>query len=159
VPCYSKLVDNAWQPLAFFSKKLNSAQQKYNAYDQELLAVYEAVKNFRHILEARHFAVFTDHKPITFAFQQKRGKCSPRQFNHLDYIAQFTTDVRHIPGQDNVVADNLSCVESITAPPSHDALATSQESDNELRAQARLYGSRSNKFPAPQSPSTATCLP
>jgi hypothetical protein len=27
-------VKNAWQPLAFFSKKLNPAQQKYSAYDQ-----------------------------------------------------------------------------------------------------------------------------
>jgi hypothetical protein len=56
------------------------------------------------------------------------------QLNHLDYIAQFTTDVRHISGQDNVVADARSCVESITAPPSHKALAASQESDDELLA-------------------------
>jgi hypothetical protein len=70
--------DNAWQPLAFFSKKLNSAQQKYSAYNRELLAVYEAVKHFRHMLKVRHFAIFTDHKPITFAFMQKRDKCSPR---------------------------------------------------------------------------------
>jgi cleavage and polyadenylation specificity factor subunit 1 len=54
------------------------------------------VKHFHHMLEARHFTVFTDHKPITFAFQQKRDRCSPRQFNHLDFIAQFTTDIRHI---------------------------------------------------------------
>jgi cleavage and polyadenylation specificity factor subunit 1 len=84
-------VGNAWQPLAFFSKKLNPAQQKYSAYDWELLAVYEAVKHFRHMLEARHFIIFTDHKPITYAFQQKWDKCSPRQFDHLDFIAQFTT--------------------------------------------------------------------
>jgi hypothetical protein len=45
------------------------------------------------ILEARHFIIFTNHKPITYAFQQKRGKCSPRQFNHLDFVAQFTTDI------------------------------------------------------------------
>jgi hypothetical protein len=126
-------VDNAWQPLVFFSKKLNSAQQKYSAYDRELLAVYEAVKHFRHMLEARHFIIFTGHKPITYAFQQKRVKCSPRQFNHLDFIAQFTTDIRHISGQDNVVADALSRVESVTAPPSHDALAASQDGDNKLR--------------------------
>jgi hypothetical protein len=44
------------------------------------------------MLEERHF-IFTDHKPITYAFQQKRDKCSPRQFNHLDFIAQFTTDI------------------------------------------------------------------
>jgi hypothetical protein len=40
-------VNDAWQPIAF-SKKLNPAQQKYSAYDRELLAIYEAVKHFRH---------------------------------------------------------------------------------------------------------------
>jgi hypothetical protein len=29
---------------AFFSKKLNPAQQKYSAHDRQLLAIYEAVK-------------------------------------------------------------------------------------------------------------------
>jgi hypothetical protein len=77
------------------------------------------------MLEARHFIIFTDNKSITYAFQQKRDKCLSRQFNHLDFIAQFNTDVRHISGQDNVVADALSQVESVTAPPSHDALASS----------------------------------
>jgi hypothetical protein len=45
--------NNTWRPLAFFSKKLNSAQQKYSAYDRELLAIYEAVRYFRYTLEAR----------------------------------------------------------------------------------------------------------
>jgi hypothetical protein len=54
-------VQNAWQPLAFFSKNLNPTQKKYSAYDRELLAV----KHFRHILEALHFSIFRDHKPIT----------------------------------------------------------------------------------------------
>jgi hypothetical protein len=60
---------NAWQPLAFFSKKLNPAQQKYSAKDRELLAIHEAVKHFRHMLEARHFIIFIDHKPSS----SKRG--------------------------------------------------------------------------------------
>jgi hypothetical protein len=89
-------VKNAWQPLAFFSKKLNPARQKYSAYNRKLLAIYEAAKHFRHMLEARHFIIFTDHKPITYAFQQKRDKCSVRQFNHLYSIAQFTNDILHI---------------------------------------------------------------
>ena len=38
----------------------------------ELLAIYEALKHFRHMLEARHFTILTDHKPLTFAFHQKR---------------------------------------------------------------------------------------
>jgi hypothetical protein len=58
---------NASQPLAFFSK--NSTRP--STYNRELLAIYEAVKHFRHMLEARHFIIFTDHKPIIYAFQQK----------------------------------------------------------------------------------------
>jgi cleavage and polyadenylation specificity factor subunit 1 len=91
-------ITDAWQPLGFFSKKLNPAQQKYSAYDHKLLAIFESVKHFRHMLEACHFTIFTDHKPITYAFQQKWHKCSPHQFNHLDFVSQFTTDIRHISG-------------------------------------------------------------
>jgi cleavage and polyadenylation specificity factor subunit 1 len=90
------------------------------------------------MLEAHHFIIFTDHKPITYAFQQMRDKCSPRQFNHLDFVAQFTTDIRHISGQNNVVADALSRVESVTAPPSYDALAALQNSDDKLRTLRNL---------------------
>jgi hypothetical protein len=42
-------IRDTWQPLAFFSKKMSGAQQKYSAYDRELLAIYEAVKHFRHM--------------------------------------------------------------------------------------------------------------
>jgi cleavage and polyadenylation specificity factor subunit 1 len=110
-------VKNAWQPLVFFSKKLNPAQQKHSAYDCELLAIYEAVKHFSHMLEVHYFILFTNHKPISYAFQQKQDKCSPIQFNHLNFIAQFTIDIQHISGQDNVT-DTLSRDASITAPPS-----------------------------------------
>jgi cleavage and polyadenylation specificity factor subunit 1 len=123
---------NAWQPLAFFSKKMSPAQQKYSAYDRELLAIYEAVKYFRHMVEARHFVIFTDHKPLTYAFGQKHDKCSPRQFNHLDFISQFTTDIRHISGQHNVVADALSRVEVVCAIVSPETLAEAQASDPEF---------------------------
>lgn len=43
-----------WQPLAYFSKKLNPKQIDWPAYYRELLAVYESVQHFRHILEVQH---------------------------------------------------------------------------------------------------------
>jgi hypothetical protein len=52
-------------------KKLNPAQQKYSAYDRDLLAIYQAVMHFRHTLEVHHFIIFIDHKPIIHAFSQK----------------------------------------------------------------------------------------
>jgi cleavage and polyadenylation specificity factor subunit 1 len=86
----AKHVDNAWQLLTF--SKLTLTQQKYSAYDRELVAVYEAVKHFRHMLEACHF-IITDHKPITYAFQQKLEKCTWQQLNHLAFFARFTNDI------------------------------------------------------------------
>ena len=91
--------------------------------NKKLLAIFEAAKHSRHMLEARHFVVFTDHKSLNYAFSQRRDKCSPRQFNHLDFISQFTTDIRHISGQDNVVSDALSRVKAVCMPVSPEALA------------------------------------
>ncbi|KAG8175625.1 hypothetical protein JTE90_007696 [Oedothorax gibbosus] len=50
---------------------------------------------------------------------QKPDKCSPRQLRHLDYISQFTTDIRHTKGSDNQVADAFSRIEidSISSSP------------------------------------------
>ena len=96
-----------WCPLAFFSHSLSSAERKYSALDRELLAMYLAVRHFRHHLEGRKFFINTDHKPLTFAFTSGADR-SPRQTRHLSYIAEFTSDVRHIKGTSNVVADTLS---------------------------------------------------
>jgi len=57
--------------------------------------------------------VITDHKPLTFALSTKPSQHTPRQIRHLDYISQFTTDIRHIKGEDNQVADTLSRLEAI----------------------------------------------
>ena len=46
---------------------------------------------------------------ITFAFHNNADR-SPRQTRHLSFIAEFTTDVRYIPGKTNVAADMLSRV-------------------------------------------------
>nr|VZI26724.1 unnamed protein product [Spirometra erinaceieuropaei] len=61
--------------------------------------------HFRHSLEGRDFTVFTDHKPLTFALRSHSGKYNPREIAHLDYISQFTTDIRHIDGTKNEVVD------------------------------------------------------
>ena len=42
----------SWAPLAFFSKKLSSAESKYSAFDRELLAAYSSIRHFRILLEA-----------------------------------------------------------------------------------------------------------
>ncbi|BHF73335.1 hypothetical protein SprV_0401641600 [Sparganum proliferum] len=101
-------INDSTRPLTFFSKKLSPAETRYITFGRELLAIYLAVKHFRHFLEGRDFTIFTDHKPLTFAIRSHSDKYKPREISHLDYISQFTTDVRHIDGPKNAVADMLS---------------------------------------------------
>ncbi|MGL4482918.1 MAG: RNase H-like domain-containing protein, partial [Lactococcus garvieae] len=104
----NQCVDNNLQPLAFFSCKLQSAQTRYSTFGRELLAIYLAIKHFRHLLEGRSFTVLTDHKPLVYAFLARPDRHSPREIRQLDFIAQFTTDIQFIKGNQNTVADALS---------------------------------------------------
>ncbi len=56
-----------WQPLAFFSKKLEPVQMRYSAFDRELFACVAGIRHFRYMLGGRPFTIYTDHKPLTFA--------------------------------------------------------------------------------------------
>jgi hypothetical protein len=102
-----EMVDS-WRPIAYFSRRLRPAERKYSTFDRELLAVYLAIKHFRHFVEGREFFILTNHKPLTFALSTHSDKFSPRQVRHLDFISQFTGDIRHVSGGANAVADALS---------------------------------------------------
>ena len=101
-----------WTPLTFFSHSFNSTQSRYSTFDRELLAIYLAIKHFRYFVEGRTFAVFTDHAPLCKALFSRSQNSLPRQQRHLDYIAQFTSDLRNVKGEENVVTD---CLSRITA--------------------------------------------
>ena len=103
-----QFLNGMWQPLSFFSKKLNPAETRYSAFDREFLAVYATIKHFRHNLEGRNFFVNTDHKPLTFVMSSVTERSSLRQTRQLAFIAEFTTDIRYVKGEANFVADALS---------------------------------------------------
>ena len=131
-----QLNQNMWEPIAFVSVKLTKTQQKWSTYDRELYAMYTSVKRLRHMLEGRKFTIYTDQKPLIYAFKQNPDKCSPRQWRHLDFISQFSTDVRHVSGVDNIVADALSRIEVSQISSSFldfDAFAKAQQNDIELK--------------------------
>lgn len=103
-----QVIQGKSQLLMFFSKKLNKAHRNYSTYDRELLATYEAIKHTRDFTQGRQLIVRTDHKPLSFAFQQKLDKASPRQIRQLDFISQVTTDIVYFRGQENIATDALS---------------------------------------------------
>ncbi|GBM67980.1 Transposon Tf2-8 polyprotein [Araneus ventricosus] len=113
---YNKALRTAINHLHFSQENYRRRKKKYCAYDRELLAVYTSIRHFRHMLEGRQFIIFTDHKPLVYAFRQKPEKASPRQLRHLDYIGQFSTNIQYIKGEENVVADTLSRIATIDIP-------------------------------------------
>lgn len=109
---------DTWRPLGYFSKRLSEPQKKYCTYDKELLAVYESIVYFRDLVEGRNFTVYTDHKPLTFAFTKlSSNKELPRRTRQLF-----------------LVADALSRIETITCATSMEYLeiAQAQAKDAEL---------------------------
>ncbi len=58
-------INDTWQPLAFYSRKLKPAETRHSAFDRELLAIYLAIKHLGYFLEGREFHVLTYHKMLT----------------------------------------------------------------------------------------------
>lgn len=56
--------ENEMEPLGFYSKRMTDTQKKYSTYDGELLAIYQAVKYFKLMIEKRQCTILTDHEPI-----------------------------------------------------------------------------------------------
>ena len=131
-----QFVGDEWRPIAYFSKKLKPAETRYSTFDRELLAIYLAIKHFRHILEGRPFFVLTDHKPLVYSLSSSPNRHSPRQIRHLDFISQFTSDIRHIQGCTNQAADALSRVQAVSQVPTpaidFEQIAIAQRDDSEL---------------------------
>ena len=82
------------------------------------------------------FKVVTNHKPLIYAFVQKAKKASPRQQRQIAFIFQFTSEIEHLLGTNNVVADCLSRIKAIHLPTdwSLNELFEPQKSDPELES-------------------------
>ena len=99
---------NGWEPLAFFSKKFSTPQQRWPPYDRELNAAHKSIRHFKHMVEGRAFTLYTDHQSLVPSMAKKTEAQTARQANQLSEISEYTTDIRYLEGKSNVVADALS---------------------------------------------------
>ena len=160
----NQLVRGVAVPLGFFAQKLTSTQQRYSTFGRDLLAIHGSIQHFHHLLEGRDFYVLTDHKPLQYAFSRNSQQLSPREIRQLDFISQFTTDIRYLPGPENEVADALSRIEvdeiSLPRPTSDEvppvaeidfermAFKQGQDSDLQRALTARTTGLCLRRIPA-----------
>ena len=91
---------------AFYSAKLNAAQQNYPVHEIEMLAGVETMLRYSDLLQGVPFQWLTDHKGLTYLLNQKN--LSGQQACWLEKISTFSFKMVYIEGSENVVADALS---------------------------------------------------
>ena len=93
--------------IAFFLKTFNKAERNYDIHDRELLAVFQGLTHWRHLLLSSPFptTVLTDHKNLEY---YKEPHHINRWIAHyVQQLANYNFVLQHIPGKQNK-ADALS---------------------------------------------------
>lgn len=93
------------------------------------------MEHFAHLIEGRVLTLVTDHKPLTYMFTMKKRCKLERRSRYIEYVSQITTDIMHISGLSNVIADTLSHteVDSVTATVDNKRIAEQQLNDPEIQ--------------------------
>jgi len=104
-----QLVDGVWKPVAFASRSLSSAKQRYAQIKKEALAICWACEKFHYFLGGRQFTVETDHKPLLSILGKKDLAKLPVCVQRFRLsMMSFTYYVVFTPGRKLVLADALS---------------------------------------------------
>jgi len=100
--------EEKWHLVAFYSKSLSPVERNYEIHDKEMLAIIQALEEWRHFLEgARHLVeIWTDHKNLEYFMTAK--KLNRRQAWWSLYLARFDFKLVHRPGRSMGKPDALS---------------------------------------------------
>jgi hypothetical protein len=90
-------------PVAYYSKKLNSAQMNYVTIDKELLCVIVTLREFRSMLLGAEIHIHTDHKNILNV-----GDSSERRLGWISSVDEYSPTLHYVEGPRNVIADTFS---------------------------------------------------
>ncbi|SCZ87329.1 BZ3500_MvSof-1268-A1-R1_Chr2-2g04795 [Microbotryum saponariae] len=93
-------------PVAYWSRQYISAEVDYPTHEQELLAVVDALRQWRVKLMGVHFNVLSEHESLKYLKTQEN--LSKRQARWVERLADYDFDITYIPGGENTVADAMS---------------------------------------------------
>ena len=89
--------------VAYYSKKLNSAQMNFATIDKELFCVIATLCEFRSMLLCAELHIHTDHKTILNV-----GDSSERHLQWISYVGEYSSTLHYVEGQRNKIADTFS---------------------------------------------------
>lgn len=88
-------------PIAFFSRKLDTAEINYNIHDKEMLAVMASLPDFHHWLSGTLIpvSVITDHKNLQYFMTQR--VLNRRQSRWMLELSEYNIHLSYAPGDKN----------------------------------------------------------
>ncbi|XP_058445453.1 uncharacterized protein LOC131426604 [Malaya genurostris] len=95
------------KPIAYFSQKLSTPQQRYCATEKEALAVLKSLEKFRCYVEGTKFIVYTDASALTYILRSS-WRTSSRLCRWSIELQRHDIEIKHRRGVDNVIPDALS---------------------------------------------------
>jgi hypothetical protein len=95
-------------PIAFYSRKINTAQKRYTSTERELLSAIETCKEYKNTLLGYPIIVFTDHENNTFNGLKVHASGRVLLTCWLLLLEEYGETFEYFPGKKNVVADALS---------------------------------------------------
>jgi hypothetical protein len=94
-------------PIAYKSHLMTPAEWNYPVHKQELLAMVHALQRWKMLLLGMKINVMSDHNSLTYLLKQRN--LSRRQARLTELLADFDLQFHYIKGEDNSVANALSC--------------------------------------------------
>ncbi len=91
------------RPVAYYRRKLNSAQRNYATIDKELHCVIATLMEFRSMLLGAELHIYIDHKNIFNV-----SDLAEQWLSWISYVDEYGPTIHYIEGPHNVIVDTFS---------------------------------------------------
>ena len=98
--------DSIEKVVAFTSRVMSKAEQKYSVTRKELLAAVTYIHHFRPFLLGRHFVLRTDHGSLRWLHTMKEPEGQLARW--LERLQEYDFEIQHRKGHHHQTADTLS---------------------------------------------------
>jgi len=100
--------DGELHPCRYISHRLSDTEQRYQVYDQELLAIKKVFETWRHLLKGSPHTIIIHCNHKNLSFYKDPHMMTPRQSCWWQEIMEYDIKLEHVPGSKLIQADTLS---------------------------------------------------
>ena len=127
--------DGQERPIAYTSRTLNAAEKRYSQLDKEALAIISGIKKFHNYIYGRHFVIQSDHKPLSYLFNEQKGipqMASARIQRWALMLSAYRYSIQYKSGKTLSNADGLSRLPRPATPSNYSVPADLEHLVNHL---------------------------